>query len=315
METVCICGLLLFMSTRIYLGADMASFVPVMSVFAIAAVRMLPSFNRISGCIGAITFNKASVDAVYNDLKEIEGLRVQFEEDSKDSVEVTLNDVLSIQNVTFAYPSKPDKVILNNVSIKIPKNSSVAFIGPSGAGKTTLADVILGVLKPQEGRVFCDDMDVYEHLHSWHKIVGYIPQSIFLIDDTVRANVAFGIDEKEINDEKVWEALEEAQLADFVREQKDGLYSRVGDRGVKLSGGQRQRIGIARALYSNPQILVLDEATSALDTDTETAVMEAIDSLAGSKTMIIIAHRLTTIKNCDVVFEVRNGSVFEKNGI
>lgn len=307
METVCICGLLLFMSLRIYMGEDMKSFVPVMSVFAIAAIRMLPSFNRISGYIGQIMFGMPSVDAVYNDLKGIEGLRQKFEEDDKDDTKIEVKDALKVSDVTFAYPSRPDKVILDHVDLTIPANKSVAFIGPSGAGKTTLADVILGVLKPDGGHILADKTDVYEHLHAWHKIVGYIPQAIYLTDETVRSNVAFGIEPEEIDDEKVWMALREAQLEEFIKEQPKGLDTNIGDRGVKLSGGQRQRIGIARALYRNPEVLVLDEATAALDTETETAVMEAIDSLAGTKTMIIIAHRLTTIRNCDLIYEIRDG--------
>ncbi|MCR5487734.1 MAG: ABC transporter ATP-binding protein/permease [Lachnospiraceae bacterium] len=307
METVCICGLLLFMSIRIYMGEDMKSFVPVMSVFAIAAIRMLPSFNRISGYIGNIMFGMPSVDAVYNDLKGIEGLRQKFEEDDKDDTKIEVKDALKVSDVTFAYPSRPDKVILDHVDLTIPANKSVAFIGPSGAGKTTLADVILGVLKPDGGHILADETDVYKHPHAWHKIVGYIPQAIYLTDETVRSNVAFGIEPEEIDDERVWLALKEAQLDEFIREQPKGLDTNIGDRGVKLSGGQRQRIGIARALYRNPKVLVLDEATAALDTETETAVMEAIDSLAGTKTMIIIAHRLTTIRNCDLIYEIRDG--------
>ena len=292
METVCICGLLGFMAVRIYLGAPMTNFIPIMSVFAVAAVRMLPSFNRISGCISMIMYSKPSLDAVYEDIHAIEGLRQEVVKDNNDTTKIELDDALRLKDVTFAYPSKPDKIIVDKVSFDIPKNKSIALIGPSGAGKTTLADVILGVLEPQEGHIYADDIDVYEHLHSWHKIVGYIPQSIYIIDDTIRNNVAFGVDPAEIDDTEIWRALEEAQLADFVREQPLGLDSNIGAGGVKISGGQRQRIGIARALYRNPKVLILDEATSALDNETETAVMESIEKLAGSKTMIIIAHRL-----------------------
>ncbi|MCR5776628.1 MAG: ABC transporter ATP-binding protein/permease [Lachnospiraceae bacterium] len=312
METVCICGLLGFMAVRIYLGAPMTNFIPIMSVFAVAAVRMLPSFNRISGCISMIMYSKPSLDAVYEDIHAIEGLRQEVVKDNNDTTKIELDDALRIKDVTFAYPSKPDKIIVDKVSFDIPKNKSIALIGPSGAGKTTLADVILGVLEPQEGHIYADDIDVYGHLHSWHKIVGYIPQSIYIIDDTIRNNVAFGVDPAEIDDTEIWRALEEAQLADFVREQPLGLDSNIGAGGVKISGGQRQRIGIARALYRNPKVLILDEATSALDNETESAVMESIEKLAGSKTMIIIAHRLTTIRNCDLIYEVKDGKVSPK---
>ncbi len=258
-------------------------------------------------------YNKPSLEAVYNDLKEIEELRQKLEKDNEDTTEINMQEGIKCQNLTFFYPLRPDKLIVDEISFEIPKNKSVAFVGPSGAGKTTLADVILGVLEPQEGHIYADDIDVYEHLHAWHKIVGYIPQTIYMIDDTVRANIAFGVAPEDINDDDIWRALKEAQLDEFIKEQPEGLDTNIGSMGVKLSGGQRQRIGIARALYRNPQVLILDEATSALDTETETAVMESIDSLAGSKTMIIIAHRLTTIRNCDIIYEVRDGKISQKS--
>ena len=213
---------------------------------------------------------------------------------------------LEIKDVFWKYPSGQEEV-LKGAGFVINKGESIALIGPSGAGKTTMADVILGLLKPQKGNIFLDGKDVYGHPVAWSKIIGYVPQAVYLTDDTIRSNVAFGIAEDEIDDKRVWAALEEAQLADHVRKQPDGLDTMVGERGVKLSGGQRQRIAIARALYDDPQILVLDEATSALDTETETAVMEAIDSLQGSKTMIIVAHRLSTIRNCNKIYEINGG--------
>lgn len=188
----------------------------------------------------------------------------------------------------------------------IPKNKSVAFIGPSGAGKTTLADIILGILEPVKGKILVDQKDVYSNLKSWHQKIGYIPQNIYLMDDTIRNNIAFGISDKEIDDTRVREALKEAQLCEYVESLEQGVNTFIGERGIRLSGGQRQRIGIARALYSNPEILVLDEATSALDSETEKAIMEAMNLLQGNKTLIIIAHRLTTIQNCDYIYEIKN---------
>ena len=313
METVCICGLLGFISARIFLGANIRSFVPIVSVFAVAAIRMLPSFNRISNNVTAIMYNKPSLEAVYKDLQGIEELRQKVLHDNTDTTIIDFKTGIEVKNISFYYPANPDKIIVSDVSLTIPKNKSVALIGPSGSGKTTLADVILGVLEPQQGHIYADDIDVYEHLHAWHRIVGYIPQAIYLMDDTIRANVAFGEDPKDIDDERLWKALKEAQLDEYVREQKDGLDTIVGDRGIKLSGGQRQRIGIARALYRQPEVLILDEATSALDNDTETAVMESIDALSGTKTMIIIAHRLTTIRNCDIIYEVRDGKLRQRD--
>ena len=194
------------------------------------------------------------------------------------------------------------------MNVEIKKNESVALIGPSGAGKTTLADLILGALEPTEGAIYIDETNAFEHLWAWQKNVGYIPQNIYLMDDTIRNNIIYGA-ETDIDDERLMRAVEEAQLKEFVETLSEGLDTEIGERGIRLSGGQRQRIGIARALYTNPQVLVLDEATSALDNDTEKAVMEAIDCLAGTKTLIIIAHRLSTVENCDIKYEVKDGGV------
>ncbi|MBQ7839142.1 MAG: ATP-binding cassette domain-containing protein, partial [Lachnospiraceae bacterium] len=199
------------------------------------------------------------------------------------------------------------------VSFKIPMGKTVAFIGPSGAGKTTMVDIILGLLQPQIGKIYADDLNVHKHQYVWQKEIGYIPQVIYLSDDSIRNNIAFGIKTEEISEAAVMEAVKKAQLLEFIESLPDGLDTIVGDRGVRLSGGQRQRIGIARALYHNPEVLVLDEATSALDNETESAVMEAIDNLQGQKTILIIAHRLTTIRNVDIIYEVSGGKVCEKD--
>ena len=199
--------------------------------------------------------------------------------------------------------------MLKELSFDIKKGESVALIGESGAGKSTLADVLLGLLRPEEGSVKVDGRDIYSILPKWSRMIGYVPQMVFLIDDTIRNNIAFGIREDEIDDEMVWRALEQAQLRKTVESMEQGLDTIVGERGIKLSGGQRQRIAIARALYYNPDILILDEATSALDSDTEKAVMEAIEALQGNKTLVIIAHRLSTIRKCDKIYEVKNGVV------
>ncbi len=313
METLCICGLLGFLGIRIYTGESPTNFVAVMSVFAAAAIRMLPSFSRISNAISVIMYNKPSLEAVYSDLKSIESLKKNLSAENDDTKEVRFNREIVVDKVSFSYPSNPDKIILNKVTLEIPFNKSVALIGASGGGKTTLADLILGILAPTSGDIQLDgEYSIFDNLRGWHKTVGYIPQTIYLTDDTIRANVAFGIDPDQIDDERVRNSLRDAQLLDYIESQKDGIYTQIGDRGVKLSGGQRQRIGIARALYRQPSLLVLDEATSALDNETEAAVMESIDSLAGSLTIIIIAHRLSTIQNCDIVYEVKDGNVLRK---
>lgn len=307
METVCICSLMLAMIIKILVvKSDIASFVTTLSIFAVAAFRMLPSFNKITGYISGMMFNKPAIDAVYRDLKEIEALQEQRAANRLDTQCVTFHQTITLDGLSFRYPES-DKWILKDAGLTICKNTSVAFIGASGAGKTTAADLILGILEPQEGAVLVDGTDIRQCMSSWHEKLGYIPQTIYLMDDTIRANIAFGIPESEIDDAAIAKAVKEAQLDEFVCTLPEGLDTMVGDRGVKLSGGQRQRIGIARALYRNPQVLVLDEATSALDNETETEVMRAIDGLHGSRTLIVIAHRLSTIKNCDFVYEVGGG--------
>ena len=304
METVCICGLLLAVILKLTIdSSDIASFIPTLSVFAIAAFRMLPSFNRITGYLGGIMFSIPSIDAIYNDLKEVEQLLKQKEIIEKIDENMSLTKSIQMEHVSFKYPES-DKWILKNANIEIRKNSSVAFIG---AGKTTAADLILGLLEPEEGHILVDGVDICTNMAAWHQKIGYIPQTIYLMDDTIKANIAFGVDEANIDETRIQKALKEAQLDEFITQLPEGIHTEIGDRGVKLSGGQRQRIGIARALYRNPEVLILDEATSALDNDTEKEVMEAIDSLHGTRTLIVIAHRLTTIQNCDEIYEVGNG--------
>ena len=311
-EVICICGMLGVVAIKMSMGTDLTYFIPIMSIFVVAAFRMMPSFNRITEYMGNIMYQKASVDAVYNDLKEIEKLNEHHE--AKGSVEsIPFKKAIRIEDVSFSYPNN-DKIVLNHLSLDIKKNTSVAFIGQSGAGKTTLADIILGILEPIEGHVYLDDKDVFKNLDSWHSKIGYIPQNIYLLDDTIARNITFGIADKDINSDRLEYAVKRAQLKDMIDELKDGLDTEIGEGGIRLSGGQRQRIGIARALYNEPEILILDEATSALDNDTEKAVMEAIDSLHGEMTLIIIAHRLSTIKNCDYIYEVKDGNaVIEEN--
>ena len=308
-EAACVTAFLSAITIKIAKGVNLNYFLPVISAFAIAAFRLLPSFGRLTTAVNTIAFNYPAVNALYNDLYEADKFNYKDEHIESD-VELSFNHEISVNNLTFKYPSS-EKTILDNVSLCIPKNKSVAIIGASGSGKTTLVDVILGILQPISGSVMTDGIDIYSNINKWHEYIGYIPQMIYLMDDTIRNNVLFGFTDDIDNEEKVWKALEEAQLKSFVEELEDGLDTVIGERGVRLSGGQRQRIGIARALYNDPKILVLDEATSALDNETENAVMEAIDGLHGRKTMIVIAHRLSTIKNCDVVYRVEDGKVIK----
>ena len=225
-------------------------------------------------------------------------------------VVLDLKKEISLEHIEYAYPNT-DKKIFDDAMMKIPYGKSVGIMGPSGAGKSTIVDILLGLLRAQKGKITCDGIDIYENYPSWLAQIGYIPQSIYLVDEPIRNNIAFGIADEEIDDERIWQVLEDAQMKEFVKELPEGLDTTIGDRGVRLSGGQRQRLGIARALYHNPEILVFDEATSALDNETEQAVMEAINSFQGKKTMVIIAHRLNTIANCDIIYKVENGKITE----
>lgn len=315
-ETVCMTGLLLAVIIKMFFGQkDIIEFIPQLAVFAVAAFRLLPSVGRINDHVNNILYATPSVELIYNDLKEIEEceeMESEVKTEKGDADGWHLKKKIEVKHVTYRYPNA-EAPVLDDVNCTIPKGETVAFIGPSGAGKTTLIDVVLGLLPPQMGKIYADDINIYKNMQMWHRQIGYIPQVIYLSDDTIRNNIAFGVKEEEIDEEALLLATEKAQIAEFIDSLPDGLDTFVGDRGIRLSGGQRQRIGIARALYHDPEVLVLDEATSALDNDTETAVMESVENLHGMKTLIIIAHRLTTIRNADIVYEVNEGKVTEKD--
>lgn len=314
MEALCVAALLLVVAVKIYRGVDLEYFITTLSVFALAVIRILPSSSRLTSNISSVIYGKSAVDAIYHDIKEVELLLEREKKAGGDNTEeIPFNESIEIKDLVFHYEDS-DKNVLDSANLYIPKNKMIAFVGASGSGKTTLADTILGVLEYQQGQILVDGVEIKNNISSWRKKVGYIPQNIYITDDTIRRNVAFAIDDENINDERVWKALEEAKLKEFVEGLEEGLDTMLGERGARISGGQRQRIGIARALYHNPELLVLDEATSALDNETEKAIMESIDALNGKKTLIIIAHRLSTIKNCDYIYRVENGkAVLEKD--
>lgn len=283
-----------------------------LTAIAAAALRLMPSVNRINTYLTEIAYNQFSLDFVYNNLTESMKIdkEMRAERAAIAGPELHLEKEIRIKDITFAYPDA-DTNIFTDANMVVPKGKSVGIMGPSGAGKSTVVDIILGLLHVQKGEILCDGSNIFSNYDSWLAQIGYIPQSIYLVDESIRENIAFGIDADRIDDDRIWEVMEEAQLADFVKTLPEGLDTKIGDRGVRLSGGQRQRIGIARALYHNPEILVFDEATSALDNETEAAVMEAINSFHGKKTMIIIAHRLNTIAGCDIIYEVKDETIAE----
>ena len=309
-ETVCMVGMLMAVIIKLCYGQDVeiTTFIPQLSAFAVASFRLLPSVGKLNAYINTINYCLPSLNYIYHDLKDIDQCNGSDAYRPDKITNAIFKYALNINDVVYRYPNT-DIDVINHVSFSIPKGKTVAFIGSSGAGKTTMADIILGLLEPRTGSICVDNWDIRENPNAWHHLLGYIPQTIYLTDDTIRHNIAFGVNEQEIDNASVERAIKEAQLQEFIDGLSEGVDTFVGDRGVRISGGQRQRIGIARALYHNPEILVLDEATSALDNETENAVMESIDRLQGMKTMIIIAHRLTTIRNADVIYEVTDGTV------
>lgn len=313
-EAISISCLIVVVCLKLLTGTDAGTFIPQLAAFAVAAFRILPSIGRISSSFNQFVFMCPTVTAVYDNLKEFEkyesrGIGLEMNESIKEGL--PFSHEIKIENLCWKYENS-DKTVLKNIYLTIPKGVAIGLIGQSGAGKSTLADILLGLLIPQQGSIKIDGVDVMEHLERWRNTVSYVPQSVFLRDDTVRNNIAFGIAESEIDDRKVRKAMEQAQLESVVRELPDGLNTYIGERGIRFSGGQKQRVAIARALYNDPEVLVLDEATAALDNETEAAVMEAIDALHGQKTLIIVAHRLSTIRKCDKIYEIVDGVAVER---
>ena len=315
-EAVCVSGLIVAVCIKAIGAGDASALVPQLAAFAVAAFRILPSLGRISNYFNQFMFSLPGINDTYTNFKEVRkndsnrqasGMYVPEKLASKRK----FTDKISVEGVTWHYPDTKD-MVLDDLSIDIRRGQSVALVGRSGSGKTTLADVILGLLNPLKGMVKIDGVDIRSIEGDRSQLIGFVPQNVNLLDDTVRRNVAFGIKDADIDDELVWKALEQAQLKEIIENCVNGLDTQIGERGIHFSGGQRQRFAIARALYTDPDILILDEATSALDTETETAVMEAIDALHGKMTLIIIAHRLTTIRNCDVIYEIADGKAVKR---
>lgn len=326
-EGICITAFIVMLCVKSLTGVNGAEFVSNAAAFAIAAFRILPSVGKITNNYNVIVYYQTMVEGVYRNIFEAnefaQNNELMMNEQRVADGQMTQKPVsaenaaafhseICLENVSWKYPNADGRVI-DGLNMVIPKGHAVGFVGASGAGKTTLADMILGLLPTETGAIKMDGVDIKSIPLTWSRTIGYVPQSVYLTDDTIRNNVAFGIEKEQIDDVLVWEALQQAQLKTFVESLPEGINTVVGERGIKFSGGQRQRVAIARALYYDPAILVLDEATSALDNETESAVMEAIESLQGHKTLIIVAHRLTTIKSCDEVYEIVDGKAVKKD--
>lgn len=305
-ELVAVIGLCLLAFTMLMLKTPRSIFIPTIGLFAVAAFRMLPSINRLVLNTQNVRFAMPALSLVTSELEQPPATPpLSHRRRAPFARELVLDDV------SFRYPHAVADAI-HRISLAIPRGASVGFIGESGAGKSTLIDLILGLIQPTSGRITLDGVDVRSDLRGWQNLIGYVPQSIYLSEDTLRRNIAFGRPDNEIDEPALLRAIQAAQLASFVESLPAGPDTFVGERGIRLSGGQRQRIGIARALYHDPEVLVLDEATSALDTDTERGVMECVNSLHGVKTLVIVAHRLTTVAGCDVLYRLQAGAVAEQ---
>jgi len=322
-ETTLVVFLVGFISVSIVSAQqNMQDLTSVMGVFAIAAMRLIPSASQLIQSIGQLRNSSHVLDMLYLDLKEIEVQELVkkpafFPHSREETVlnanfladkNVAFEHKIDLVNVTYCYPNTSE-LSLDNICLQIQKGESVAFIGKSGAGKTTLVDVILGLLPTKTGDIRVDGVSIYKNIRSWQNLIGYIPQSIFLTDDTIENNIAFGVPDDLIDSERLDQAIKAAQLEELIEQLPNGIQTRVGERGIRLSGGQRQRVGIARVLYHERQILVLDEATAALDNETENLVTQAINALSGTKTLIVIAHRLSTVEHCDCVYVLERGKI------
>jgi ABC-type multidrug transport system fused ATPase/permease subunit len=324
-ETCLILFLVIFISvSQLFFEQNIQEVTSILAVFAVASMRLIPAASQLVQGMGEMQNKSYCVDQLYLDLKEIEKEKANQPWESTlgvtggnlSSFNCGKNQAMSfaerveLNEVTYRYPDTSEPAI-NKVSLSLKKGQSIALIGKSGAGKTTLVDVILGLLQPESGEISVDGASIYDNIRSWQNLIGYIPQSIFLIDDTVERNIAFGVPDGSLDRARIERAIKAAQLEELIEQLPDGIKTMVGERGIRLSGGQRQRIGIARALYHEREILVLDEATSALDNETEKLVSEAIRSLAGTKTLIIIAHRLSTVEHCDRIYLLEKGRIVQ----
>jgi ABC-type bacteriocin/lantibiotic exporter with double-glycine peptidase domain len=308
LETIAFSGILSIIIFMITSGMKVEDFLPILTIYAFGAYRLLPSLQKIFRAIASIKFNFQVVLNLHKDFTVLPDGDVLISSDIMDKL--PFNENIDLRNIVFRYPNA-NKNVINNQNISIKANSSIAFVGSTGCGKTTLVDIILGLLEPQSGKIFIDGVEICEsNRRAWQKNLGYVPQSIYLLDDSIRHNIAFGVELKKIDDDAVIEAAKLANIHDFIMsELENGYDTLVGERGVRLSGGQRQRIGIARAVYHNPSVLILDEATSALDGLTENTIMDAITNIRYKKTIIMIAHRLTTVKQCDTIYFMEKGTI------
>ncbi len=306
LEVLAVGGIVIVFLVMMAQGRPISSILPVLAFFAVTAFRLMPSANRILGAVQDVHYHLPVINVLHKDINL---------STSNNQINIkpsfSFDNSIEISKIAYKYDNS-DEPVIKDMSFKVKFGHSIGFIGPSGSGKSTLVDILLGLLKPTRGQINVDGVDIKNNLRGWQNKIGYVPQSIYLTDDTLRRNVAFGLSNENINEDSIKRAIKAAQLEDFIKELPDGLDTVVGEHGVRLSGGQRQRIGIARALYHDPTLLVLDEATSSLDIETEVEVMKAIEALHGKKTIFIVAHRLSTVENCDYIYKLEKGLVVDE---
>ena len=312
-ELLALIGLVVVVILMVSLNSEMDTIISTLALFGMAAFRLMPSSNRIVASFQSLSYTKASIEILHSELELLKDNleKIQDENLNAEKTKIKNGSVLSLDNVCFNYPLAQNPT-LKNISFEIKQGETIGFIGPSGSGKTTLIDLILGLLKPDSGTIELNGLKISDFIKSWQNQIGYVPQSIYLTDDTLRNNIAFGLKKEEIDEVAINKAVKSSQLFDMVGELSDGLDTEVGERGVRLSGGQKQRLGIARALYHDPEILVLDEATSALDTETESSIVDSLKEIKGKKTILIIAHRQSTVKYCDKLIRINQGRIHDE---
>lgn len=301
LELLSIIGLVSFIVLLLFQGKDTTSLISILGVFVAATFRMIPSLNRIIAGVQSMKYYSPSLDIIYEELKIDSGTG----QAALENMQFNFQNEINLENIRFSF--NEDRVILKDINLKIRKGQTIGIIGESGSGKSTLIDLIIGLHKPTSGQILIDGISGFQMDQQWRKKIGYVSQSIYLTDDTIKNNIALGVQKNKINDLRISELLKQVQLEEFISNLKFGVNTKVGERGVQLSGGQRQRIGIARALYHEPDVIILDEATSALDYETERDVMESFKNLIGVKTIIMIAHRMTTLKDCDFIYKIEKG--------
>jgi len=312
LEVIALSAVVIVCALLVFIGRSPDAILPIVSLFAISTVRLIPGINTITASLTTIRLRKPSFDLIVEEIKKLKSsIEIKNFKNIENKNKIEFNNDILLKDLSFNYKAE-NKSAINNITMSIKKGTRVGIIGRSGSGKSTLVDIILGLLEPEKGEILVDRINIKDNKRSWQSYIGYIPQDIYLLDDTIKNNITFGIDKNDINKKLLYESIKIAQLEKFVESSKNKLDTVVGNRGIKISGGEKQRIGIARALYNNPEILIFDEATSALDVDNENKILDEIYEGIGNKTLIVISHRNNTVKYCDLIYVMEQGKIIDQ---